>query len=366
MKLTALAKTIIAKLLPTTVVQTIRQRLRDHRLPKEYTRANAADLPIRRQNQRLRVAWALAGNEWVASSRLKGVLLTRYAKDHDCGFDSLVAYMPNGSDFYLHWRRDFWKPFIGRADVLVVQTWTGATLDLLEDCRQAGVRVIFTLSDLEFDRVPPRIFELSNAVVVSAEILKEAGKLFHNNVVLIDDPIEVPPGCIRKPTQNGFNPELVWMGHHDHWPTVLWLKGLLDSPDFSSMKLRTVSRHPEATHPWFPNTYWRDVSESDIAVIPCKLDPWAQGKSSNRLASFMTMGYPVIASPIRSYAKLITHGMNGFLATTEGEWRDCIRLLRDPTLRDRIGLAARNSPVLEETRIDRVAERWRSLFVSLL
>ena len=76
----------------------------------------------------------------------------------------------------------------------------------------------------------------------------------------------------------------------------------------------------------------------------------------------MTLGYPIVASPIPSYKELIMDGVNGYFAVTENEWIDCIRILRDPILRNTVGVAARKTPALERIKIERVVEQWSDLF----
>jgi glycosyltransferase involved in cell wall biosynthesis len=330
-----------------------------------YTIGNWRILPSKPQDGRPRVTWVLAGNEWVGSSRLKGILIDRYVRENHCGFVSNISYMPLRLDIQLRWQRHEWLPVLDRVDVLVIQTWIGSTLNLLEDCRQRGVAVVFTLSDMEFHKVPQRLFELIDAIVVSSEPLKKEASKFHKNVFFIDDPIEVPTDCTRMPTNHGFDPELVWFGHPDHWSETEFIKGIMDYPEFASLKLRTVTRYPGATHQWNPDTCWRDISQSDLAVIPCKLDEWGISKSSNRLASLMALGYPVIASPIPSYKEFIEHGVNGFFAVTERDWIECIRLLRDPGFRNQVGTAARETPALKKIKVERVAEQWFDLFQRL-
>jgi len=348
-----------------------RQRLRDFRwdmgrtLAQKYTRAACDRLPVHKCDGRPRVTWVLSGDEWVGSARLKGILIDRHARQTDCGFDSVVAYMPQGWDRCLRWSPVQWRPFLMRTDVLVIQTRTGATRALLDECRRQDIAVVLTVSDMEFEEIPARVTEIADAIVVSSEPLQTAASEFHHNVTLIDDPVEVPDGSIRASDDFGSQPELVWLGHSNNWPTIEWLKKALDGPEFSRIRIRTVTSHPIATHQWSPVTVWRDVSHSAIAVIPCKLDDYGRAKSSNRLAAFMAMGYPVICTPIPSYTRLIKDGVNGFFATTAEEWRHCISTLRDPELRERVGTAARHTSALDELRIDNVAARWRSLFESL-
>ena len=58
----------------------------------------------------------------------------------------------------------------------------------------------------------------------------------------------------------------------------------------------------------------------------------------------MASGIPSVASPVGVNAKIIEHGRNGFLASSDGEWLHAIwRLVQDEDLRRRIGTRARES-----------------------
>ena len=56
----------------------------------------------------------------------------------------------------------------------------------------------------------------------------------------------------------------------------------------------------------------------------------------------MACGLPVVASPVGVNADIVEHGVNGFLATTQEEWREALtQLAADPDLRQRMGAAGR-------------------------
>jgi glycosyltransferase involved in cell wall biosynthesis len=57
----------------------------------------------------------------------------------------------------------------------------------------------------------------------------------------------------------------------------------------------------------------------------------------------MACGVPVVASPVGVNSEIVEHGVNGFLASTDEEWREAIgTLLNDSSLRRRMGDAGRN------------------------
>ncbi len=58
----------------------------------------------------------------------------------------------------------------------------------------------------------------------------------------------------------------------------------------------------------------------------------------------MACGIPVVASAVGVNKDIIEDGVNGFLASTEEDWFEKLRmLLSDPALREKVGLAGRRT-----------------------
>ena len=101
-------------------------------------------------------------------------------------------------------------------------------------------------------------------------------------------------------------------------------------------------------HPLLDNEQWSEASEvahihaMSIGIMPLADTPWARGKCGYKLIQYMACGLPVVASPVGVNADIVEHGVNGFLAATDAEWRTAVTaLLRDPALRQRMGAAGR-------------------------
>jgi glycosyltransferase involved in cell wall biosynthesis len=58
----------------------------------------------------------------------------------------------------------------------------------------------------------------------------------------------------------------------------------------------------------------------------------------------MAMAIPVIASPVGEQKHVIRHGINGFLAETEEDWYQYLKILiKDGNLRDSMGKSGRET-----------------------
>ncbi|ADE84846.1 glycosyltransferase [Rhodobacter capsulatus] len=93
---------------------------------------------------------------------------------------------------------------------------------------------------------------------------------------------------------------------------------------------------------WSEDTEAELICQMDIGLMPLPDTPWERGKCGYKLIQYMACGLPVVASPVGVNRDLVSPGENGFLATTEAEWRAALdRLAADPGLRRRMGAAGR-------------------------
>jgi glycosyltransferase involved in cell wall biosynthesis len=124
------------------------------------------------------------------------------------------------------------------------------------------------------------------------------------------------------------------------------------------------------TRPWTESAAYKALLSADIGVIPVdtsnyfvsgEFPPEWMRKSENRLTLKMSMGLPVIASPVPSYLDVINQGVNGFLADTRHEWQHCLTALRDPDLRLSMGRHARATVALRYSIAQQAAALVRIL-----
>ncbi len=87
-----------------------------------------------------------------------------------------------------------------------------------------------------------------------------------------------------------------------------------------------------------------DIQSMDIGIMPLPDAAWAKGKCGYKLIQYMACGLPVIASPVGVNSRIVSEGENGFLASSEEEWRRALdTLIADAALRQRMGEAGRAS-----------------------
>lgn len=124
-----------------------------------------------------------------------------------------------------------------------------------------------------------------------------------------------------------------WIGS-PHTTKHLWLveSALHRLSRERSLVLMTVGasplegyRVPVKQHPWTLESEIRLINEMDIGIMPLVDEPWERGKCGYKLVQYMALAKPVVASPVGVNKEIVSHGINGFLASDEQAWFDALR-----------------------------------------
>lgn len=103
--------------------------------------------------------------------------------------------------------------------------------------------------------------------------------------------------------------------------------------------LRGVPTKPKL---WSEESEVESIRGFTVGIMPLRDGPGERGKCGYKLIQYMACGIPVVASPVGVNVDIVEHGVNGFLASTEEEWKlHLSRLLSDSALRARMGAAGR-------------------------
>ncbi len=120
---------------------------------------------------------------------------------------------------------------------------------------------------------------------------------------------------------------------------VLMIVGPLHLPYMFDALQSQIERYPFVTL----KNLRKLIARADINIAPLEIDNlFCQGKSALKFFEAGLFEIPTIASATDSFQRVITHDVNGFLATTPEEWeRYLLLLISDAALRERIGKQAR-------------------------
>jgi glycosyltransferase involved in cell wall biosynthesis len=92
---------------------------------------------------------------------------------------------------------------------------------------------------------------------------------------------------------------------------------------------------------WNYDTEVSLLQSFSVGLMPLSKNEWSRGKCALKALLYMAVGIPCIATPFGAVKDIIVHGENGWFADSPEEWREGLRALRDPGLRQRLGKAAR-------------------------
>lgn len=195
--------------------------------------------------------------------------------------------------------------------------------------------------------------------------IRGAGLVLAGNAYLADyarplnSQVEIVPTVVDvsvyrpAPPENGANtaPRVGWIGTPSTWSEYLLnlMPALMPILEEADARLAVMGAGRGAVaQPRLEIENWSEEAEVpflqslDIGIMPLTDTPWARGKCGYKLIQYMACGLPVVASPVGVNSEIVEHGVNGFLASTEDEWREALTtLLHDPALRRRMGAAGR-------------------------
>ena len=162
-----------------------------------------------------------------------------------------------------------------------------------------------------------------------------------------------------------------WTGSHS---TLKYLKHiepvLLElAHRYPSVRFLFIADQPPALQlprmtfvPWSLETEISALATIDIGIMPLPDDAWAKGKCGFKALQYMAMEKAAVVSPVGVNKTIITEGVNGLLANTPAQWQDALdQLIQDPSLRQRLGQAARVR-VQQGYSVVSNTERFLSLF----
>jgi glycosyltransferase involved in cell wall biosynthesis len=96
---------------------------------------------------------------------------------------------------------------------------------------------------------------------------------------------------------------------------------------------------PTIKKPWRLEEENEDLISFDIGLMPLDDDLWSKGKCGLKIIQYLSVGIPVVCTPVGINLDIVKDGENGFWATHPQAWIDRLStLIEDPDLREQMGL----------------------------
>jgi glycosyltransferase involved in cell wall biosynthesis len=229
---------------------------------------------------------------------------------------------------------------------------------------------------LKNPRKTSQIIKLSDLVIAGNNYLASYAKQFNDKVIVIPTTIDTALFSRTMPYQESERICIGWSGSITtikHFAqAVPWLRKLKEK--YGDRIFFRVMGDPEYKNeelgikgiPWTNESEVSTLSTFDIGIMPLPDDEWVKGKCGLKGLSYMSLEIPTVMSGLGVNTEIIDHGANGFLASTDAEWIDCVSQLIDSfELRKRLGAEGRRT-VVARYSVDSQKSRYLDAFNALL
>jgi len=129
------------------------------------------------------------------------------------------------------------------------------------------------------------------------------------------------------------------------------------------MELITIHEHDNADIKWERTTWLNELRKADIIIIPCN---WKEqpAKSNNRLTQAMSLGKPIICSPLPAYKRIIEKYKCALIAFNKDDWYNLLSFLsHNEDARKEYSQKALEAS--KQFNIDSICEKWLFEFNNL-
>lgn len=113
---------------------------------------------------------------------------------------------------------------------------------------------------------------------------------------------------------------------------------------------------------WSKESEIADLLTFDIGIMPLPDDQWSKGKCGFKALQYMALEIPAVVSPVGVNCKIIKHGINGYLCSSDDDWIMVLeKLIIDGEHRKRIGAAGRQT-IIQAYSVSSNKDNFLSLF----
>ena len=198
-----------------------------------------------------------------------------------------------------------------------------------------------------------RMVRASDAVIAGNQFLKGETLKYvgEGKVAVIPTAVDMEKYPAKDYGKFGDSIILGWIGSGS---TLWYLRNLIPVLEtlyqkYPQLKLKVVSDEffdcstvPIVKKKWALEGEVSDLQSFDIGLMPLTEDVWSQGKCGLKAVQYSASGIPVVCSPIGINRDIVEDGLNGYWASTDGQWVERIsRLVDNPALRVKMGMKGR-------------------------
>lgn len=212
----------------------------------------------------------------------------------------------------------------------------------------------------EFDKVV-YLIKHSKLVIAGNTYLANYAKKYNKNTIIIPTPIDTDVFSNPKKEYHLHKP--IRLGWYGSWGNQPYLETIMPAINKLLKKyyLKLIVISDKAyfkNYDFIENVKWNeDIEEKqltnlDISIAPLPIDNWTRGKCGYKILKYMICGLPSVVSPIEIQKEIIDHGVNGYHASSIGDWYTYIeKLIKDEKLRKEFGIKSISKITKQYSRV---------------
>ena len=256
--------------------------------------------------------------------------------------------------------------------------------------RKKSSKVLFDLDDAVMYRSSssPRPHSLSRRLkfrwmVKGSDVVTVGNRFLEDQVLKVDRkkkvfviPTSIDMNLYPQKKKISHSEEIVlgWIGTKGNLKYLRKLDPVFETirQRFPRVKLKIVSNEfYDSSHLPVVKKLWKledeneDLISFDIGLMPLDDDLWSRGKCGLKIIQYLSVGVPVVCTPVGINPDIVQDGENGFWATSHQEWVDRLSdLIQNPDLRLQMGLKGIET-VEREYSLTVTSEKFLSVLQSL-
>ena len=203
------------------------------------------------------------------------------------------------------------------------------------------------------ERTFARMVRYSNEVIAGNQYLKSQALPYNKNIIILPTAIDTSKYTMKDYRRSKEKISIGWIGSKSSLPFLKELTPAFDyiASQYKSVELKIICNvffdcktMPVIKKTWALEDENSDLQDIDIGLAPLPNHEWTKGKCATKLLQYLSIGIPVVCSPVGVHNEIIQEGVNGLFAASIEEWIEKIALLiKDKTLRERIGLEGKKT-----------------------
>ncbi|MDN3513756.1 MAG: glycosyltransferase family 4 protein [Candidatus Brocadia sp.] len=198
-----------------------------------------------------------------------------------------------------------------------------------------------------------RMVRYSDQVIAGNQYLKSQAIPYNKNISVIPTAIDTDRYTMKDYCSDKERITIGWIGSKSSLPFLKELTPAFDhlASQHASLGLKIVcsdffdcGKMPVIKKMWALEEENSDLQDVDIGLAPLPDHEWTKGKCATKLLQYLSVGIPVVCSPVGVHNEIIQEGVNGLFAASIQEWIEKIdALIKDKDLRECMGLEGKKT-----------------------